>query len=92
LAPISLKSKIKAAVRKIQFGWSMVRNIFASDETNQDYYNRAVKFRGKATDLEKFTEQAREFGLDPRFAPNITKDQQNIPGIEDPITDYKMGL
>ena len=70
-------------VRKIQVA-TIVRNIFASDETNQDYYNRAVKFRGKATDLEKFTEQAREFGLDPRFAPNITKDQQTIPGIEDP--------
>lgn len=73
-----------APVRKIQLA-SIVRNIYASDETNQDYYNRAVKFRGKATDLEKFTEQAREFGLDPRFAPNITKDQQAIPGIQDPI-------
>jgi peptidyl-prolyl cis-trans isomerase D len=72
------------SVPKIQMA-GVVRNIFASDETNQDYYNRAVKFRGKATDLEKFTEQAREFGLDPRFAPNITKDQQAIPGIVDPI-------
>ncbi len=71
-------------VRKIQLA-EITRTIFASDETVQDYYNRAVKFRGKATDLEKFTEQAREFGLDPRFAPNITKDQQSIPGIEDPI-------
>ncbi len=71
-------------VRKIQMA-TIVRNIYASDETNQDYYNRAVKFRGKATDQEKFTEQAREFGLDPRFAPNITKDQQTIPGIEEPI-------
>lgn len=71
-------------VRKVQVA-TIVRNIYASDETNQDYYNRAVKFRGKATDLEKFTEQAREFGLDPRYAPNITKDQQTIPGIEDPI-------
>lgn len=71
-------------VRKVQVAM-VVRNIFASDETNQDYYNRAVKFRGKATDLEKFTEQAREFGLDPRFAPNIAKDQQVIPGIEDPL-------
>jgi len=71
-------------VRKVQVA-TVVRNIFASDETNQDYYNRAVKFRGKATDLESFTEQAREFGLDPRFAPNITKDQQAIPGIEDPL-------
>jgi peptidyl-prolyl cis-trans isomerase D len=71
-------------VRKIQVA-TIVRNIFASDETNQDYYNRAVKFRGKATDLEKFTEQAREFGLDPRFAPDITKEQQDIPGIDDPI-------
>jgi peptidyl-prolyl cis-trans isomerase D len=71
-------------VRKVQVA-TVVRNIFASDETNQDYYNRAVKFRGKATDLESFTEQAREFGLDPRFAPNITKDQQVIPGIEDPL-------
>lgn len=71
-------------VRKIQMA-TIVRNIYASDETNQDYYNRAVKFRGKATDMEKFTEQAREFGLDPRFAPNITKDQQAIPGIEEPI-------
>ena len=38
----------------------------------------------KATNLEKFTEQAREFGLDPRFAPNITKDQETIPGIDEP--------
>ncbi len=75
-------------VRKIQVA-SIVRNVFASDETNQDYYNRAVKFRGKATDLEKFTEQAREFGLDPRFAPNLTKDQQTIPGIEEPISITK---
>jgi peptidyl-prolyl cis-trans isomerase D len=71
-------------VQKVQVA-TVVRHIFASDETNQDYYNRAVKFRGKATDLEQFTEQAREFGLDPRFAPNITKDQSTIPGIEDPL-------
>jgi len=71
-------------IKKVQLA-SIVRNIFASDETNQDYYNRAVKFRGKATDLEKFTEQAREFGLDPRFAPNIAKDQATIPGIDDPL-------
>ncbi len=71
-------------VKKVQVA-TIVRNIFASDETNQDYYNRAVKFRGKATDLEKFTEQAREFGLDPRFAPNIAKDQATIPGIDDPL-------
>ena len=75
-------------VRKVQLA-SIVHNIYASDETNQDYYNRAVKFRGKATNLEKFTEQAREFGLDPRFAPNITKDQQSIPGIEEPIQIIK---
>lgn len=75
-------------VRKIQVA-SIIRNIYASDETNQDYYNRAVKFRGKATDLGKFTEQAREFGLDPRFAPNISKDQQTIPGIDEPTTITK---
>ncbi len=76
------------STRKIQLA-TIVRNIFASDETNQDYYNRAVRFRGKATDQEKFTEQAREFGLDPRFAPDITKDQQNIPGIEEPLLIIK---
>lgn len=70
-------------VKKVQVA-SIIRHIYASDETNQDYYNRAVKFRGKATDLDKFTEQAREFGLDPRFAPNITRDMQTIPGIEEP--------
>ncbi|MGW8314647.1 MAG: peptidylprolyl isomerase [Bacteroidales bacterium] len=75
-------------VRKVQVA-TIVHNIYASDETNQDYYNRAVKFRGKATNLEKFTEQAREFGLDPRFAPNITKDQQTISGIEEPIQIIK---
>ena len=75
-------------VKKVQVA-SIIRHIYASDETNQDYYNRAVKFRGKATDLEKFTEQAREFGLDPRFAPNITKDQQSIPGIEEPTRVIK---
>ncbi|MEN8156892.1 MAG: peptidylprolyl isomerase [Bacteroidota bacterium] len=71
------------AVKKMQVA-TIIRNIYASDETNQDYYSRAVKFRGKATDMEKFTEQAREFGLEPRFAPNITRDQQTIPGIEEP--------
>jgi len=75
-------------VQKVQVA-TVVRHIFASDETNQDYYNRAVKFRGKATDLEKFTEQAREFGLDPRFAPNISKDQATIPGIADPLQIIK---
>lgn len=77
-----------AAVRKVQVA-SIVRTIFASDETNQDYYNRAVKFRGKATDLDKFTEQAREFGLDPRFAPNVARDQVSIPGIEEPRSMIK---
>ena len=75
-------------VRKVQVA-TIIRNIYASDETNQDYYNRAVKFRGKSSDLEKFTEQAREFGLDPRFAPNILKDQQSIPGIEEPTLIIK---
>jgi len=75
-------------VKKIQLA-EVVRNIIASDETNQDYYNRAVKFRGKATNPEKFTEQAREFGIDPRFAPNVTKDQASIPGIDDPIRIIK---
>jgi peptidyl-prolyl cis-trans isomerase D len=75
-------------VKKLQIA-TIVRNIYASDETNQDYYNRAVKFRGKATNLEKFTEQAREFGLNPRFAPNISKDQQSIPGIEEPTSLIK---
>jgi len=75
-------------VKKVQVA-TVVRHIFASDETNQDYYNRAVKFRGKATDLEKFTEQAREFGQDPRFAPNIAKDQSTIPGIDDPLQIIK---
>jgi len=75
-------------VKKMQVA-TITRNIYPSDETNQDYYNRAVKFRGKATNLEKFTEQAREFGLDPRFAPNVTRDQQSIPGIEDPIRIIK---
>jgi peptidyl-prolyl cis-trans isomerase D len=75
-------------VKKVQVA-TIVRSIYASDETIQDYYNRAVKFRGKATDLDKFIEQAREFGLDPRFAPNITKDQQTIPGIEQPTSLIK---
>ena len=75
-------------VKKIQVA-TIVRHIFASDETNQDYYNRAVKFRGKATDLEKFTEQAREFGLDPRFAPNITNGLRELYGIEDPTSITK---
>jgi len=75
-------------VEKVQVA-TIVRNIYASDETNQEYYNRAVKFRGKATDLDKFTEQAREFSLDPRFAPNISKDQQSIPGIAEPTRMIK---
>jgi peptidyl-prolyl cis-trans isomerase D len=75
-------------VQKMQVA-SVIRYVYASDETNQDYYNRAVKFRAKASDLENFTEQAREFGIDPRFAPNITKDQQTIPGIDEPTSLIK---
>lgn len=75
-------------VEKMQVA-TVVKSIFPSDETNQDYYNRAVKFRGKATNLDNFTEQAREFGLDPRFAPNIGRDQQTIPGIEEPTRIIK---
>jgi peptidyl-prolyl cis-trans isomerase D len=64
---------------------TIVHSVYASNETDQEFYNRAVKFRGKATNLEKFGEQAREYGLNPRIVPDITKDQRTIPGLENPV-------
>ena len=71
-------------VKKYQVA-SIVHNVIASNETDNEIYNRAVKFRGKATNIEKFEEQAKEYGLDPRIVPDITYDQRTIPGLENPI-------
>lgn len=71
-------------VDKIQFA-TIVHNVFPSNETDQEFYNRAVKFRGKATNLAKFEEQAKEYGLDPRIVPDISKDQRTIPGLGSPV-------
>ena len=71
-------------VRKMQIA-TIVHNVIPSNKTDQEYYNMAVKFRGKATNVEKFEEQAREYGKDPRIVPDIAKDQRTIPGLENPI-------
>jgi len=71
-------------VKKYQIA-TIVHNVYASNKTDQEYYNRAVKFRGKATNVEKFEEQAREYGKNPRIVPDITKDQRTIPGLENPV-------
>jgi len=67
-------------VQKVQIA-TIVHTVYPSNETNQDYYNRAVKFRGKSTNLAKFEEQAKEIGFDPRIVPDISKDQRNITGL-----------
>jgi peptidyl-prolyl cis-trans isomerase D len=72
------------AVEKVQIA-TIVHSVFPSNETDQEYYNRAVKFRGKATNLAKFEEQSKEYGLDPRIVPDIQKDQRTIPGLGNPI-------
>lgn len=64
---------------------TIVHTVIPTNQTDQEYYNRAVKFRGKATNVEKFEEQAKEYGLDPRIVPNITKDQRTIPGLGNPV-------
>lgn len=64
---------------------TIVHSVYPSNATDQEYYNRAVKFRGKATNIEKFEEQAREYGLDPRVVPDISKDQRSIPGLGNPV-------
>jgi len=61
---------------------TIVHNVIPSNATDQDYYNRAVKFRGKSTNMAKFEEQAQEYGLDPRIVPDISKDQRTIPGLD----------
>ncbi len=71
-------------VQKYQVA-TIVHNVYASNETDQEYYNRAVKFRGKATNVSKFEEQAREYGMNPRIVPDISKDQRTIPGLENPV-------
>lgn len=71
-------------VKKLQIA-TIVHNVIPSNETNQDFYTRAVKFRGKSTNREKFEEQAIEYGLAPRVVPGITKDQRTIAGIENPV-------
>ncbi len=67
-------------VQKVQIA-TIVHNVYPSNETNQDYYNRAVKFRGKSTNLAKFEEQAKEIGFDPRIVPDISRDQRDITGL-----------
>ncbi len=71
-------------VEKMQIA-TIVHSVYPSNETDQEYYNRAVKFRGKATNLTKFEEQSKEYGLDPRIVPDITKDQRAIPGLGNPV-------
>ena len=71
-------------VKKYQIA-TISTSVYASNKTDQEYYNRAVKFRGKATNVEKFEEQAREYGKNPRIVPDITKDQRTIPGLENPV-------
>lgn len=71
-------------VRKYQVA-TVVHRVIPSNETDQEIYNRAVKFRGKSTNLSKFEEQAREYGLDPRIVPDISKDQRTIAGLENPV-------
>ena len=71
-------------VEKMQIA-TIVHSVIPSNQTDQEYYNRAVKFRGKATNVEKFEEQAQEYGLDPRIVPDISKDQRTIPGLANPI-------
>lgn len=68
-------------VQKFQVA-TIIHNVIPSNETDQEFYNRAVKFRGKSTTVEKFEEQATEYGLDPRIVPNISKDQRTIPGLD----------
>ena len=71
-------------VQKYQVA-TIVHSVIPSNQTDQEYYNRAVKFRGKATNVEKFEEQAKEYGLDPRIVPDISKDQRTIPGLGNPV-------
>ncbi len=71
-------------VQKYQIA-TIVHNVYASNKTDQEFYNRAVKFRGKATNVEKFEEQAREYGKNPRIVPDISRDQRTIPGLENPV-------
>jgi len=71
-------------VKKYQVA-TIVHSVYPSNETDQEFYNRAVKFRGKSTNVEKFEEQAKEFGLDPRIVPDIARDQRTIPGLGNPV-------
>ena len=80
---IKIESQSKR-VKKVQIA-TVVHSVYPSNETDQDFYNRAVKFRGKATNVAKFEEQSKEYGLDPRIVPNISKDQRTIPGLGNPV-------
>ncbi|MFC2090438.1 peptidylprolyl isomerase [Bacteroidota bacterium] len=75
--------KIEAQSRRVEKVniASIVHTLYPSNETNQDFYNRAVKFRGKSTNLAKFEEQAKEIGFDPRIVPDISKEQRAITGL-----------
>jgi len=71
------------AVKKVQVA-TIVQNLDPSDETYQEFYSRAVKFRSTANNTDKFLAQAKELGLDPRIVSNITTDQTKISGLENP--------
>jgi len=70
-------------VKKVQVA-TIIMNLDPSDETYQEYYSRAVKFRSSASGPEKFFAQAKELGLDPRIVPDIASDQNAIPGLDNP--------
>jgi peptidyl-prolyl cis-trans isomerase D len=53
----------------------------AGDATIQAVYAKATEFTSKVTDAKTFAETAKKMSKDKRVADNITKTQQNIPGI-----------
>jgi len=58
------------------------REVIPSDETYQKIYSKAVEFRSKATSLEKFRNLCTKENISPRFASDIKRNTQTIPGLD----------
>ncbi len=58
------------------------RELIPSDETYQKIYSEAVQFRGEATSIQKFRDLCASKNISPRFATDLKRNDETIPGLE----------
>lgn len=59
----------------------IVREIYPGDQTYEEVYERASKFRGKINDPKSFAKEARKQNLNRRVVDDLSPGQKEIPGL-----------